>query len=61
MIDPACEGWVSLVQTMAISSGTLDFKFGVNESAVPRFGKVTVKDAAGKLAPGQMVIFSNSI
>lgn len=49
------------MQTRAISSGTLDFKFGVNESAVPRFGKVTVKDAAGKLAPGQMVIFSNSI
>lgn len=61
VIDPACEGWVSLVQTRAISSGTLDFKFGVNESAVPRFGKVTVKDAAGKLDPGQMVIFSNSI
>ena len=50
-LDPSCSDWVSLIQTKALASEDLDFKFGANETAYPRFAKVTVKSLSGKVEP----------
>jgi len=54
-VDASCNDWVTFVQTKALSSGDLDFKFSANESGYPRFAKVTVKSRSGKVEPKTLV------
>ena len=49
-VENSAKTWITFIQTKALQSGTLEFKFAANKGD-ERTGKVTVKDKNGKADP----------
>ena len=50
-VEKSAQGWISFVETKALTSGQLVFVFEENGKTDPRTGKVTIKDKSGKAEP----------